>query len=110
MMSIEAENMADEAHTMNERAGSDYDSEYIQTKLSSYVNSIDGPEALEDTVLLQSQWKRGGNRIYDADGDGVEDNIKKTADDLDNFFIPAVFGDAEDMFNTHHGNLPGHVQ
>ena len=48
--------------------------------------------------------------IYDADGDGVEDNVKKTRDELDRFYDPAVFGVAEDIHNTHHGNLPGHVR
>jgi len=109
-MSVEAENMAAVAEATTERADSEYDSEYLQTRLSSYVNMIDSPEALEDHVFLQSQWKRGANRIYDADGDGVEDNIRKTSDDLDNFYLPAVFGDAEDLHNTHHGNLPGHTQ
>ena len=48
--------------------------------------------------------------IYDEDGDGVEDNVKKTRDELDRFYEPAVFGVAEDIHNTHHGNLPGHVR
>ena len=48
--------------------------------------------------------------IYDEDGDGVEDNVKKTRDELDRFYDPAVFGVAEDIHNTHHGNLPGHVR
>ena len=48
--------------------------------------------------------------IYDADGDGVEDNVHKTHDELDSFYIPAVYGVAEDIYNTHHGNLPGHVR
>merc|ERR1719197_897722 len=48
--------------------------------------------------------------IYDADGDGVEDNVKKTRDELDRFYEPAVYGVAEDIYNTHHGNLPGHVR
>merc|ERR1719152_677617 len=48
--------------------------------------------------------------IYDEDGDGVEDNVKKTYDELDRFYEPAVYGVAEDIYNTHHGNLPGHVR
>ena len=48
--------------------------------------------------------------IYDEDGDGVEDNVKKTRDELDRFYEPAVYGVAEDIYNTHHGNLPGHVR
>mmetsp|Transcript_3400 Transcript_3400/g.5738 ORF Transcript_3400/g.5738 Transcript_3400/m.5738 type:complete len:95 (+) Transcript_3400:660-944(+) len=69
---------------------------------------IQGPEDLEDASLLQ--WKIGANRIYDTDGDGIEDNIRKTADQLDAYYDPAVFGVVEDLHNTHHGNLPGHVQ
>jgi len=53
----------------------------------------------------------GQNRpIYDADGDGVEDNVKKTRDELDRFYEPAVYGVAEDIYNTQHGNLPGHIR
>ena len=48
--------------------------------------------------------------IYDEDGDGVEDNVKKTRDELDRFYEPAVFGVAEEIHNTHHGNMPGHVR
>ena len=48
--------------------------------------------------------------IYDADGDGVEDNVHKTHDELDAFYDPAVFGVAEEIHNTHHGNMPGHVR
>jgi len=49
--------------------------------------------------------------IYDADGDGVEDNITFTADQLDEFYKPNVFGaEIEDMYNTRHGELPGHRQ
>lgn len=48
--------------------------------------------------------------IYDEDGDGVEDNVKKTREELDRFYEPAVFHPAEDIHNTHHGNLPGHVR
>ena len=49
-------------------------------------------------------------RIVDEDGDGVEDNVEKTRDELDRFYIPAVFGPAEEMHNTHHGNMPGHTR
>ena len=48
--------------------------------------------------------------IYDEDGDGVEDNVKKTRDELDRFYEPAVFHPAEDIYNTQHGNLPGHIR
>jgi len=46
--------------------------------------------------------------IYDEDGDGVEDNMHMTSDQLDNFYWPNVFGaPIEHMFNTRHGNMPG---
>jgi hypothetical protein len=44
------------------------------------------------------------------DGDGIEDNIKFSHDELDEFYDPLVFGVAEDINNTRHGNLPGHRQ
>merc|ERR1719152_28656 len=48
--------------------------------------------------------------IYDADGDGVEDNIDRTREELDRFYLPNYFFPTEDIYNTHHGNLPGHVR
>ena len=54
-------------------------------------------------------WKRGKNRIYDKDGDGVEDNVEKTSAELDEYYDPAVYGWVEDLQNTHHGNMPGHI-
>lgn len=87
------------------------DSEYLQleesnaSKLSMYIHKIHSPRDLE---LVQ--WNGNKRLINDADGDGVEDNIERTRDELDRFYIPAVFGVAEEMHNTHHGNLPGHVQ
>ena len=59
----------------------------------------------EDLKHAHKAWE-----IFDADGDGVEDNVEKTREELDRFEIPAVFGPAEEMHNTHHGNLPGHVR
>mmetsp|Transcript_6687 Transcript_6687/g.10742 ORF Transcript_6687/g.10742 Transcript_6687/m.10742 type:complete len:159 (-) Transcript_6687:106-582(-) len=67
----------------------------------------------DDVVVLQtdgSQMILRKRRIYDEDGDGVEDNVEKTRDELDRFYIPAVYGVVEDIHNTHHGNLPGHVR
>lgn len=50
-------------------------------------------------------------RIYDEeDGDGVEDNVKKSYEELDRFYWPNRFNAAEEIYNTHHGNLPGHVR
>ena len=66
------------------------------------VSNLGGVEAVN--------WKKGNNRIYDKDGDGVEDNVEKTASQLDAYYDPAVYGWVEDIQNTHHGNMPGHVQ
>ena len=30
----------------------------------------------------------GKRRIYDLDGDGVEDNVKRSRDELDRFYYP----------------------
>ena len=63
-----------------------------------------------DYLQLDSQWKRGANRIYDRDGDGVEDNVVKTAKQLDEYYKPNTMFPTENLENTHHGNLPGHLQ
>jgi hypothetical protein len=74
-------------------SGRDYASPYIQTNLpyKPYGNTCD-------------------SGIFDADNDGVEDNIHRTHGELDRFYDNAVFNSAEDIYNTKHGELPGHVQ
>ena len=69
----------------------------------------------DETVVLQSraqnmavQKRHKKREIYDADGDGVEDNYQHSREQLDRFYHPAVYGVVEDIYNTHHGNLPGH--
>jgi len=104
MSAVEESETIAEMAGANDLAESEYDGEYVQT-FADLVEAIQGPEDLE---LLQ--WKRGGNEIYDADGDGVEDNVHFTHDDLDKFYKPAVFFPAEEIHNTHHGKLPGHIQ
>ena len=96
----------------DDRSLNDNDASYLmtgdQTKLSNYIQIMNSPE---DVHMLQVGKKGRLNReIYDADGDGIEDNIRFNHDDLDEFYIPAVFGVAEDLFNTHNGEMPGHVQ
>lgn len=49
-------------------------------------------------------------RIIDADGDGVEDNIKKTQWELDRYREPVFGVPIEDLNNTHNGEMPGHVR
>merc|ERR1712031_97964 len=91
-----------------------------KSKWKNPLGRTDDGEA-DDDVILQTFMQTDGTlmaltrkitkrRIYDADGDGVEDNVEKTRDELDRFYEPAVFGVAEEINNTHHGNLPGHVR
>ena len=83
-------------------------------RLAEYVVQIQGPEDLAqldaDVSLLQTGWCRGCNKIYDADGDGVEDNTYYTASELDKFETPNYFNTAEEIYNTRNGELPGHFQ
>jgi hypothetical protein len=59
-------------------------------------------------VTIAGQYKP--RRIIDADGDGVEDNVKHDQYALDRFrkmvYSPAV----EDLHNTRNGELPGHIR
>ena len=80
-----------------------------QSKFAYFVNVINSPEDL-DLIQLQKTRKAWKRRITDMDGDGVEDNIKFSHDELDEFYDPLVFGVAEDINNTRHGGLPGHRQ
>ena len=69
---------------------------------------MDRPEASDLLQFRPKVFKPW--RINDADGDGVEDNVHKTFYELDEFYKPNVYVPLEDLHNTHHGNLPGHVQ
>lgn len=103
---------------LNERSQNEYEDEptFIQIdqdKFSEYVNAIQGPEDLEFLSVEQEPtvgYDLGNNDITDADGDGVEDNIYWVSSEYDKFYRPAVYGVSEDIYNTHHGNLPGHRQ
>lgn len=108
------ENLTKSAEFDTEISNNMSDNEYLMVQSSRfayYINTIQGPD---DLVMLQTQkvnpkgWH--GRRITDLDGDGVEDNESLTHDQLDEFYDPLVFGIAEDINNTRHGNLPGHVQ
>ena len=65
--------------------------------------SVDRPA--DDNMMQFRPWK-----ITDADGDGVEDNIHLTHEQLDKFYLPNVYFPTEHIYNTRHGNLPGHQQ
>ena len=84
------------------------DDHVVLTMLDGSLVSVSSTKRSHGTVLTMID---GSERpIYDADGDGVEDNVKKTRNELDRFYEPAVFHPAEDMHNTKHGELPGHVR
>lgn len=109
---LTAENLAKQDKEI-EMANSFSDAEYIQTyanleRFSFLINNIQGPE---DLIFLQTN-KKGwhGRKITDMDGDGVEDNETLEHDELDKYYDPLYFGDAEDINNTRHGKLPGHGQ
>jgi hypothetical protein len=91
------------------------DKEYVQTEESSsqelltkFIDVVNSPEDLSDDTYLM--WKAGANKIYDADGDGVEDNVHLTHKELDRFYKPNRFFPTEDIHNTRNGKLPGHIQ
>lgn len=103
-------------------SGSFYDKSYLQTEESSsqdlmtkFIDIVDSPEALNDENLIQfrPQDLKHAHKpwaIYDADGDGVEDNVHLTHEELDAYYKPNVFFPTENIYNTRHGNLPGHIQ
>jgi hypothetical protein len=77
-----------------------------QELMTKFIDIIDSPEAISDENLVQ--WSAGNNKIYDADGDGVEDNKHLTSDQLDKFYKPNRFFPTEHIHNTRNGELPGH--
>lgn len=114
-MLSETDEIAGSVQHETDTADSFYDKSYIQTEESSsqdlmtkFIDIVDSPEALNDDSLIQ--WHAGHNEIHDADGDGVEDNKHLTHEELDRFYIPNRFFPTEHIYNTRHGNLPGHHQ
>ena len=88
-----------------------------QILLEEYASGINSPEdlmTLQTQDLHDKEWKDAtgafGQDIYDEDGDGVEDNVKFTHKQLDKFYKPNNFFPTENLYNTRHGNLPGHIQ
>lgn len=108
---LTAENLAKQDTEM-EMANSFSDNEYVQTqnmeRFSFLINNIRSPEDLSFIQTSKHGWH--GRRITDMDGDGVEDNETLEADELDKYYDPLYFGDADDINNTRHGKLPGHKQ
>ena len=49
-------------------------------------------------------------RITDEDGDGVEDNVHKSQNELDRYRKMVYGAGVEDMHNTHNGEVAGHVR
>ena len=80
------------------------------TSVSDWVGKMNSPADLEELEFLQTGWALNKNKIYDADGDGVEDNEVLSSEELDKFFVPTVFNSAEDIYNTRNGKYPGHLQ
>jgi len=82
----------------------------IQTEatLHNYMRLINGPEDIEMLGFSRAFKPFKPVSIYDADGDGIEDNMHMSSAELDKFYKPNVFGaPIEHIFNTRHGNLPG---
>jgi len=82
----------------------------VDEQISAWTQALQSPEDLEHFDLVQTGWALNANKIYDADGDGVEDNIDFSSEELKKFYYPTAFNTAEDIHNTRHGNLPGHRQ
>jgi hypothetical protein len=79
--------------------------EFIMTRNQDLLLS-----AFRNQDLLQTSYAANANQIYDVDGDGVEDNIDFSSEQLDVFYFPTNFNSAEDVYNTRHGGMPGHRQ
>lgn len=65
-------------------------------------------QAFVPQSYVQSQYKP--RRIIDADGDGVEDNVKLDQYQLDRFRKMVFSAPVEDLHNTHNGEMPGHIR
>jgi len=95
---------------VDDLANNYYDEEMIQTNTAvrNYMQIINGPEDIEMLGFSRDFRPFKPVPIYDADGDGIEDNITLTHSQLDSFYKPNVFGaPIEHIFNTRHGNMPG---
>ena len=111
----ETDEIAESTNDNLEESESSDDKQYLQIGessaqdlLSKLIDVVNSPEDLSNDNLLMLE--AGKNKIYDADGDGVEDNVHKTHDELDKFYIPNRFFPTEHIYNTRNGNLPGHLR
>merc|ERR1740130_67678 len=78
--------------------------------VDGYQDSSDSYNDQEIQVPTLAQTYTFENRdIIDEDGDGVEDNQKKTQGELDRF-RKKVFDPIQEIHNTHNGEYPGHVR
>ena len=76
--------------------------------MNNYAQVIDGPEELNLLSFPIEFRPFKPVPIYDADNDGIEDNMHMTSEALDKFYKPNVYGaPIEHIYNTRHGNLPG---
>ena len=111
----ESDEISNAVEDKTDTADSDYDKEYVQMAesssqelLSKFIDVVNSPDDLADDNLLM--WRAGANKIYDADGDGVEDNRELTHEQLDKYYLPNRFFPTEHIYNTRNGELPGHLQ
>ena len=80
----------------------------IQNMMNNYAQVIDGPEELNLLSFTKDFRPFKPVAMYDADNDGIEDNMHMTSEALDKFYMPNVYGaPIEHIYNTRHGNLPG---
>lgn len=95
------------------RSDNDGDISYLMTdsqvKLSSVINRIDRPEAIDESISFLLTLTE--EDAADKKG-GVSNILAKPKieyadyDYLEKFFVPAVFGVVEDIYNTRHTEFP----
>ena len=79
-----------------------------QQKLYDYQQLVQGPSDLNFLEYRNGPMPK--DQMYDANDDGIEDNMRFSSADLDKFYIPNRFFPTEYIYNTRHGELPGHRQ